>query len=248
MNQEPLLTISDVSIYYGMNKILENVNLTVFPHDFIGVIGPNGGGKTTLLKLILGIIKPTSGSINYHSRFSVAQIGYLPQRSNQDIQFPITVKETVLSGLINRRKMMGWFLKKEQQAADKLMEMLNIRSLKYKKIDELSGGEYQKMMLCRAIIAQPQLLILDEPNTYTDHNFETEIGHILQDLNQNMAIIMVSHDLGIISGNVKTIACVNRTIDYHKDSSISSDMMKVYGCPIDLITHGNVPHRVLENH
>lgn len=248
MNQDPLLSITEVSMYYGNNKILDNANLSVFPNDFIGIIGPNGGGKTTLLKLMLGIIIPTSGSITYHHNFSVSQIGYLPQRSTHDIQFPITVNETILSGLMNKKRCTGWFNKQEQKEAARLMELLSIQHLKFNKVDELSGGEHQKMMLCRAIISKPKLLILDEPNTYTDHNFETDICNILQDLNKEMAIIMVSHDLGIISGNVKTIACVNKKIHYHHESVITQDMMKVYGCPIDLITHGDVPHRVLEKH
>lgn len=248
MNHEPLVSISDTSIYYGTNKILENINLTIFSDDFIGIIGPNGGGKTTLLKLILGILKPNSGTIQYHNNFSTSQIGYLPQRNDSDTQFPITVQDTILSGLMSQKKLVGWFNQKEKKEAQKLMEMMRIKQLKNKRISELSGGEYQKMMLCRAIISKPKLLILDEPNTYTDHNFETDICKILPELNKDLAIIMVSHDLGIISGVVKTIACVNKSLDYHEDNIISPDMMKIYGCPIDLITHGDVPHRVLGKH
>lgn len=248
MSQELLVSLSEVSVYYDVKPVLEHANLSIFFNDFIGIIGPNGGGKTTLLKVILGLLKPFSGNVIYGEKFSISQIGYLPQRSNVDNQFPITVNETVLSGLMNRKKMFGWFTQKERQLAEMLMESVNIKYLKYKNVNQLSGGEFQKMMLCRAIISNPKLLILDEPNTYTDHNFEAEICQILTELNKKMAIVMVSHDLGIISGMVKTIACVNGTIGYHTESSITPDMMKVYGCPIDLITHGMVPHRVLEKH
>lgn len=248
MNQKPLVTISEVSVYYDVKPVLQHANLAIFPDDFIGIIGPNGGGKTTLLKVILGILKPTTGSVVYQENFSTSQIGYLPQRNQIDQQFPITVIETILSGLINSRKIIGWFSREEKKMAKELMSMMNISHLSNKNVNQLSGGEFQKMMLCRAIIAQPRLLILDEPNTYTDHNFETEICQILNDLSKKMAIVMVSHDLGIISGMVKTIACVNETIDYHTENTITPEIMKVYGCPIDLITHGDIPHRVLGKH
>lgn len=248
MQQQPLVQLSDISVYYNTHSVLEDVNLSVFQDDFIGIIGPNGGGKTTLLKTILGTIQPNQGNIVYGEHFSISQIGYLPQRNNIDTQFPITVNEIVLSGLMNGKKLTGWFSKKEKILADQLMDLLKIKKLKYKNIHHLSGGEFQKMMLCRAIISNPKLLILDEPNTYTDHNFETDLGVILSELNKKMSIIMVSHDLGIISSMVKTIACVNKTVDYHQENLITPEMMQIYGCPIDLIAHGDIPHRVLGHH
>ncbi len=243
---KPLIELLNVSTGYESTNVLENVNLKIFPNDFIGVIGPNGGGKTTLVKVILGSLKPRGGKISFYDR--KIKIGYLPQYHNFDSSFPISVEETILMGLMNQWT--PFFQRKNiiQQKLLQTLERLNISHLRNKYIGELSGGEMQKVFLARAVISEPELLLLDEPDTYIDNRFENELYEILKEINKTTAIVLVSHDAGIISSYVKSIACVNKQVHYHPSNEITEKMLKVYNCPIDLITHGNVPHRVLKLH
>jgi len=243
-----ILELQDITAGYDGNPVLLNTNLTVCEEDFIGIIGPNGGGKTTLLKVIVGLLRPFSGKVSFLNNFSSNDIGYLSQIAQAERSFPITAKQVVQSGLMSGSHAKGFFVKTDTKTVENIMETIGIQSLAHKPVHNLSGGEFQKVMLCRAIISNPKLLILDEPNTFVDHNFEAEMHHILKKLNETMAIIMVSHDLGNISGLVKTIACVNRTLTYHHENKINAEMMEVYNCPVELITHGHVPHRVLQGH
>jgi len=242
-----ILKLQSVSAGYDEKIVLKEINLIVKETDFVGIIGPNGGGKTTLLKVILGILKPVSGEILPDGNDRCI-IGYLPQINQIDNKFPIQVKEVVLSGLLSHKKIFGRYNKENRGQADELMSQMGILHLKNKNIGELSGGQLQRVFLCRAIISDPQLLILDEPDTYVDSSFEGELYEILDQLNKRMAIIIVSHDVGTICSHVKTIACVNQTLCYHDSNIISQEQLKAYNCPIDLITHGEVPHRVLKHH
>lgn len=241
-----LITLNNVNASYGTKKVLQEVSLDIAPEDFTGVIGPNGGGKTTLLKIILGLLKPESGSVTRN--IAKDEIGYLPQVSNFDNQFPITVENVVLSGLSSGIKIQRPGASPAMLKVEEILLSLGISSLKHRPIGELSGGEMQRTMLARAIISSPKLLILDEPNTYVDNRFENELYRILSDLNKKMAILLVSHDIGIISPFIKSIACVNGGLHYHPSNEITSEQLKVYNCPIELVTHGPVPHRVMEDH
>lgn len=242
-----LLELKSVYAGYDNKIVLKNVNLTVKENDFVGIIGPNGGGKTTLLKVILGLIKPIEGQVTF-SNIDDKLIGYLPQINTIDKKFPIPVREVVLSGLMSRKKLFGRYRSEDKEKAKALMEQMGVLHLRNKNIGELSGGQLQRVFLCRAIISDPQILILDEPDTYVDSHFETELYGVLHQLNDHMAIIVVSHDVGTISSHVKTIACVNGSLCYHDSNIISQEQLKTYNCPIDLITHGEVPHRVLKKH
>ncbi|MCF8225283.1 MAG: ATP-binding cassette domain-containing protein [Bacteroidales bacterium] len=244
--RELLLSLRNVSAAYSGKTVLEGVNLDIMPDDFIGIIGPNGGGKTSLLKIILGLLNPQSGHLKYNiARY---EIGYLPQISQFDDHFPITVNYVVLSGL---SKGMHLTTRKKSETRDKIEKILDtigICELRNRPIGELSGGELQRTMLARAIISSPKLLILDEPNTYVDNRFEQELYRILADLNKSMAILLVSHDVGTITPYIKTIACVNYSFHYHPSNEITNEQLKVYNCPIELVTHGPVPHRVMGEH
>jgi zinc transport system ATP-binding protein len=243
-----IFELQNITAGYDGNPVLLNARLTVYENDFIGIIGPNGGGKTTLLKVIVGLLRPFSGKVVFYNNFSSNDIGYLSQVTQAERAFPITAKQVVRSGLMSGSYAKGFFVKADHRIVENIMETVGIQNLAQKPVNNLSGGEFQKVMLCRAIISNPKLLILDEPNTFVDHNFEAEMHHILKKLNENMAIIMVSHDLGNISSLVKSIACVNRTLTYHHENKINAEMLEVYNCPVDLITHGHVPHRVLGEH
>jgi len=226
--------------------VLSNVSLSVFENDFIGIIGPNGGGKTSLLKAILGLVKPLKGTIKH--ALNRSEIGYLPQGSQVDENFPITVKEVIASGLEHGLKMGPGSARNRRSKVDQALETVGLEMLHSRPIGELSGGELQRTMLARAIISSPSLLVLDEPDTHVDNQFETELYALLQELNRNITILLVSHDIGIISPYIKTIACVNRDLHYHPSNEINEEQLKVYNCPIEIIAHGPVPHRVIKEH
>ncbi|MFO7828029.1 MAG: ATP-binding cassette domain-containing protein [Bacteroidales bacterium] len=240
------------SVYAGYNDevILRDVSLDIFDDDFIGIIGPNGGGKTTLLKVILGLIKPFKGTVRFFNSTSGgnSDIGYLPQINKIDHQFPIKVIDIVMSGLIYGKNLMFRHSRADYLKAQNTLNRMGILDLKSYPIGELSGGQLQKVLLARAIVSSPRLLILDEPNTFVDNQFEGELYEILKELNHEMAIIIVSHDIGTISTYIKTIACVNRGLHYHRSNKITEAQLASYNCPIKLITHGEVPHTVLKKH
>ena len=231
-----LVSLHNVSVSYEGIPALRNVTLDLFSDDFTGIIGPNGGGKTTLVKAILGI--------SIHD----GTIGYLPQQNNFDRQFPISVAEVVYSGLQSRKRLVFRISSDERKKADELMAMAGIAPLSRKPIGAISGGEMQRALLCRALISDPKLLILDEPTNFVDNKFEKELYEILASLNDRMAIVMVSHDLGTITSYVKSIVCVNRTVHRHNTNNITPEQLANYNCPIQLITHGDVPHTVLKRH
>ena len=245
---EPLIKIENLTVAYDNIPVLEDAELEIFEHDFLGVIGPNGGGKTTLLKAILGLVKPVKGKISFRRDIIRRDkpIGYLPQVNYIDRKFPITVFDVVRSGSV-----MESSGRTKNEIKEKTLELLNemgIYKIRNKAIGELSGGEMQRTFLCRAVISDPCILILDEPDTFVDNRFEGELFERLQLLNMSMAIVLVSHDVGTISSYVKTIACVNRNLHYHPSNSITQEQLNSYNCPIQIISHGEIPHTVLKHH
>jgi zinc transport system ATP-binding protein len=245
-----LIEIKDLTVSYDSKVVLEGASLSVVENDFIGIIGPNGGGKTTLLKAILGLVEPSSGEIIFSETMKNrgSDIGYLPQVNKFDNRFPISVFEVILSGLASHRNWRQGFITHDKKKAEAIIQELGIAKIAHKPIGELSGGQMQRTFLGRALISDPKLLILDEPDTYVDNQFEGELYRKLKELNQRMAILLVSHDIGTISTYVKSIACVNRELHYHPSNSISPEELASYNCPIQIITHGSVPHTVLETH
>lgn len=245
---EELIELRNITAGYDNNIILDSVNMKIHDNDFIGVIGPNGGGKTTLIKVILGIIKPMKGEIIFKNNKTKNLIGYLPQYNIFDKAFPISILEVVMSGLMSNKKLYQRYTAKDKALAMNLLNIVGLENYSNYKISEISGGQMQRALLCRAVISNPKILILDEPVTYVDNTFEKEMYGLLKEWNKDMSIIMVSHDIGIISSHVKTIACVNRSVYVHKSNIIDNETLERYNCPIDIITHGRVPHRVLKNH
>lgn len=242
-----LVSIRDLSVRYGNYTALEHVDLDIFRDDFIGIIGPNGGGKTSLVKAILGTI-PYSGSIRYEEGLTDNRIGYLPQQNDFDRSFPISVREVVCSGLQSKKKFWRRYSSADKRRADAWMEMVGILPIAKQPVGEISGGQMQRALLCRALISDPKLLILDEPANFVDNKFEKELYDILRTLNEQMAIVMVSHDIGTITSVVKTIVCVNRHVHRHDSNEITEEQLQNYDCPIQLICHGEVPHTVLKKH
>jgi zinc transport system ATP-binding protein len=244
-----LFEMHSLSASYGANVVLQEVDLKVNENDFIGVIGPNGGGKTTLLKVILGLVKPSEGKIVFNNELlNNNSIGYLPQMSTGDINYPVTVTDIILSGLMIRKGIISRMSSSDKTRAMKVMDELGLEEMTNSTLNELSGGQMQRVFLGRAIIGNPRLLLLDEPGNFVDTTFENDFYEKLRDLNKRMAILMVSHDVGTISSHIKSFACVNRSLHYHPSHEITNEDLLAYGCPIQLVTHGDVPHTVLKHH
>lgn len=252
----PIIEIKNLSAGYDGRTVLRDVNLTVYDRDFLGIIGPNGGGKTTLIKCILGLLKPTAGEIAYHtansrSSSSSTQVtmGYLPQYNSIDRKFPITVEEVILSGLSSKKSLVSRFTAEHKEKARQVIARMGLEGLEERAIGALSGGQLQRALLGRAIISDPQVVILDEPSTYIDKRFEARLYQLLAEINKDCAIILVSHDIGTVLQQVKSIACVNETLDYHPDTGISGEWLeRNFNCPIELLGHGTLPHRILGEH
>lgn len=265
----PLIEIKNLSAGYDNRTVLRNVNLTVYNRDFLGIIGPNGGGKTTLIKCILGLLKPAAGEILYSDkRFvasdkqrgttqrpalttnrSVLKMGYLPQYNSIDRKFPITVEEVILSGLSSQKSLISRFTATHREKARQVIARMGLEGLEKRAIGALSGGQLQRALLGRAIISDPALVVLDEPSTYIDKRFEARLYELLAEINHDCAIILVSHDIGTVLQQVKSIACVNETLDYHPDTGVSEEWLeRNFNCPIELLGHGALPHRILAEH
>lgn len=244
-----LFEMKSLSASYGASLVLKDINFSVRENDFIGVIGPNGGGKTTLLKIILGLLKPVSGEIIFNTELLTSyRIGYLPQISTGDTNYPVTVTDIVLSGLMIGKGVISRMTSSDRKKASMVIDELGLTALAGATINELSGGQMQRVFLARAIIGDPKLLLLDEPGNFVDSNFENDFYEKLKGLNSRMAILMVSHDVGTISAHIKSFACVNRSLHYHPSSEITNEDLLTYGCPIQVIAHGVIPHTVLKTH
>lgn len=243
---KPIIELKKLSAGYDGKQVLHDVDLTVYDRDFLGIIGPNGGGKTTLIKCILGLLKPMSGEIVFHAEPS---LGYLPQYSSLDRKFPVSVEEVILSGLNARKSLVSRFTADEREKARQVVARMGLEGLERRHIGSLSGGQLQRALLGRAVISSPTALILDEPSTYIDKRFEARLYELLAEINRECAIILVSHDIGTVLRQVKSIACVNGTLDYHPDTGITTEWLeRNFHCPIELLGHGAIPHRILGEH
>lgn len=250
MQHTPIITLKNVGVNYEHSVALEDVNLEIFEDDFIGIIGPNGGGKTSLVKAIMSVI-PYSGEIEYAPalrRKNHMKIGYMPQVSQFDTRFPISIEEVVLSGLQSERGFFGRYTHADRQHATELLRQMGIDEIASRPIGEVSGGQLQRALLCRAIIAEPKLLILDEPTNFVDNSFEREFYALVKQLHERMAVMIVSHDVGTITSLVNAIICVNRHVHRHDSNILTEEQLRNYDCPIQVVSHGHIPHTVLEHH
>ncbi len=257
----PVVEIKDVTFSYNGHTAIQNVNLTVKQGDFIAMIGPNGGGKTTLLKLILGLLRPNRGQIRVMDRPANKAshlIGYVPQDIHLNQSFPITVTDIVRMGKLkpSKIKRTRWLnnAAKERREVFEVLERLEIASYANSRISELSGGQRQRVLIARALASQPQLLLLDEPTASIDTKGQADFFRLLKELNKAITILVVSHDLLVISTYVKSVACVNKSLHYHDQAEITGEMLETMYpcteedvCPVELIAHG-LPHRVLQDH
>ncbi len=252
MSEKKAITIKDLTVYYGQTPALNSICLNVEEKEYLGIIGPNGGGKSTFLKAILGLIPTIQGEISIFGKSfkeNRGTIGYVPQFTLFDRKFPITVLEAVLMGRMKKGLSPFFRYKSEdKKIARELLNKVGLSSLENRQISALSGGEFQKMLIARALAINPKLLFLDEPTASVDAKSRDQIFGLLEELNKDMAIVLVTHDLMAISSQVKTLACLNKTMIYHGEPELNESIVNtLYGCPVDLIAHG-VPHRVLKDH
>ena len=233
------IVINDLSFSYGNNIVLKDINLTVKENQIITIIGPNGGGKTTLLRLIAGLLVPDKGKILINGnppKYNFGHIGYVPQHSHFDNKYPITVFEVVLSGLI---KPFGFYSKTDKLKTEKMIEYVGLESVKNKSFNSLSGG--QRMLIARALVSDADILLLDEPTSNIDSNNEKNLGNLLKNISNKMTILIVTHDTGFVSSITDRVFCINKhmvehPIDSHLDEIISSS----YGAPTKVVRHDKV--------
>jgi zinc transport system ATP-binding protein len=236
---------------YGNEPVLKDVNLSVRELDFIGLIGPNGGGKTTLLKVLLGLLPPTRGEVRILGKRveeGRRHIGYVPQTVEFDREFPINVRDVARMGRLGRRRLLQRYTAEDNEIVAQALRRVDMWDLRDRPIGALSGGQRQRVYIARALASEPEILLLDEPMASVDAQVSSSLYDLLSHLNEHITILLISHDMSAVSSYVKTIGCLNRRLFYHGGKQITSDMMKAaYGCPIDLIAHG-VPHRVFPEH
>jgi zinc transport system ATP-binding protein len=248
----PVIELDKVSCALSGRPVLDEVDLKVREGDLYAVIGPNGGGKTTLLRVILGLLPASSGTVRVFGKAPCearSRIGYVPQYRTFDFQYPVTVQEMVLSGRLGQiHGLVRHFSQKDHEAAKKALERTGILHLSRRPISDLSGGEQQRVIIARALVGDPDLLILDEPMVYVDIPTEVQLFDMLEGLLERMTILLVTHDIGAISPHVTRVACLNGRIFTHDTNEISEEMLTAaYHCPVDLIAHG-IPHRVFRDH
>ena len=232
-----ILTVDSLNVSYGKHRVLENISFDIKRGDYVGVVGPNGSGKTTLVKTLLGLIQAESGSIQFGNGLELSRhkIGYLPQIAiTTDSLFPAKVKEIVEMGLLVQKKFPKILSKRDKEKVDHILKELSIADLKENKIGQLSGGQQQRVLLARAMVGDPEILILDEPTSALDPKIRAEFYTMIEDLNRErkVTILLVSHDIGSIGQYTnKMLYLDHRLIFYgdYKDFCHSNDMTDYFG-------------------
>jgi len=241
------IQLRNVSFAYNGQPVLEDVNLTIGSGEAICIVGPNGGGKTTLLKLILGLLRPDRGQVRLFGqppRKTRLRIGYMPQHVRHDARFPVTVNDVVLMGRLGRRGLAGLFglySTEDRNAARDALAQLGMESYAHRPFAALSGGQRQRVLIARALCCRPDLLLLDEPTANVDTLVEARLFHILNQLNRRMTVVVVSHDLGFVSSLVGNVVCVNRRVVVHPTSEFDADAVRqLYGEEVRMVRHADI--------
>jgi len=244
MNESPpAIQIKDLNFAYPNHPdlILEDVNITIKPKEFTCIVGPNGGGKTTLLKLLLGLLKPQSGTVSIFGespKHVRKKIGYLSQHTALDPRFPLRVIDVVLMGRLGQTSPLGRYNKNDRDLALENLKRVKLEQYAFRPLRTLSGGQRQRVLIARTLVSQPRLLLLDEPTANLDDYVEHELYELLQELNKELAIAIVTHDIAFVSSYVKRVVCVNRLVHIHPTSEINENLIHdMYGKEIHAVRH-----------
>jgi zinc transport system ATP-binding protein len=247
MASDPVIELRGVRFAYNGVPVLQDVNLAVAEHESVCIVGPNGGGKTTLLKLILGLLPPGSGEVRVFGRppRSVRlRMGYMPQNVQHDPQFPATVMDIVLMGRLGGsglRGLLGWYGRDDRRAAREALRQVGMEDLAHRPLATLSGGQRQRVLIARAMSCEPELLLLDEPTSNIDTLVEAQLFEILREINHRMTVVVVSHDLGFVSNLVEKVICVNRQVVVHPTSQLTGELIReIYGGDVRMVRHSDV--------
>ena len=249
MKKTECIEVRDLSFNYNGNPVLENISFSVEEGEYLGIIGPNGGGKTTLFKVILGLLRPTSGEVRIYGEPQESftrrhLIGYVPQRTTAEVYFPATVEEVVRSGRTARMGLLRRLSKDDLTAVAKAMEITDVARLSTRLIGRLSGGERQRVFIARALASDPRILILDEPDVGVDVTAQEKFYSFIEDLNRNLkiTILLISHDIDEVAHQAKSVLCLNRRLVCHGSPKkfINEDyMQELYGKKVKFILHGH---------
>jgi len=241
--KDEMISVSNVSFSYNGGKVLTDASFSVGSGDFVSIIGPNGGGKTTLAKLLLGLIVPDTGTIEIMGKSpakSRTEIGYVPQYSNFDIKFPVSVLDVVLMGKL--KKGIGFYGRKDKEESSQALEDVNLTGFEKRSFAELSGGQRQRVLIARALVSSPKILLLDEPTASVDTSVEDKLRSLLDKFRSYLTILMITHDLGFVSDQINKIICVNRNVHIHESRKVTPKMIEsLYGSTVHLVDHHSHP-------
>jgi zinc transport system ATP-binding protein len=236
-----IVNLQHVFFSYGEVPVLEDVTIAVEERDFLAVIGPNGGGKSTILKIILGLLEPSSGTVTVfggHPKNTRRSIGYLPQLLASHPDFPISVIEVVLTGRLGKRGIGRRYTEADVQASIEALRKVGMEQLKDRNVGSLSGGERQRVFIARALATEPRMLLLDEPVSSVDTEWQATLYDLLHELNRQMAIVLVTHDISVVSTYIDKIACVSGKLYYHGSKKEGlHKIAEMYECPVQLLAH-----------
>ncbi|WP_028320280.1 metal ABC transporter ATP-binding protein [Desulfatiglans anilini] len=247
----PAIEVEHLWFAFDERPIIQDVNFRLEQGDFLGILGPNGGGKTTLLKLLLGLLKPDKGTIRIlgqEPNDARHRVGYVPQHTDFNISFPISALELALMGRLSQARIGRRYSREDRGKVEEALKRVGMWEERATPIGHLSGGQRQRVFIARALATDPKILFLDEPTSSVDAEFQVDLYDFLRDLNRSVTIVVITHDIGVISRHVKSVACINRKMIFHGEGQITTEMLNMaYHCPVDLIAHG-IPHRVLPKH
>ncbi len=237
----PPLHIENLNFSYGSISVLEQASLTIEDREFICIVGPNGGGKTTLLKLVLGLLEPQNGIVSVFGNTPTLGrkwIGYLPQHASLDPKFPVTALDVVLMGRLGKTRSIGLYTKTDHAAARETLARVGLEKFQTRSLATLSGGQRQRVLIARALVSEPKLLLLDEPTSSLDDYVERELYDLLQELNKELTVVVVTHDIGFVSSYVEKVVCVNRQVHVHPTSEINENIIHdMYGEHVHVVRH-----------
>jgi zinc transport system ATP-binding protein len=235
------IEVRDLWLSFGGHYVLEAVDLTVHEGEFFGLIGPNGAGKSVLLKVLLGLLRADRGSVRILGKppgASRGDIAYVPQRAEFDTRFPIHVMDVVLMGRLGRARMLRPYGAEDRARAHQALERVGMLDLARRQIGELSGGQLQRVLIARALVLDARVLLLDEPTANLDSTVAGRLYELLRDLTGKLTIVLVDHDIGVMSRYVQSVGCLNRRLHHHHGKHLPQEVLEeAYGYPVEVLTH-----------